>query len=186
MHIPGDPDPSWGLTIGLAFVVLGAGASWASIHLRSKAYATVRQVVGLASSGLAEKSLHTMRELRDTIDQIVPLDEVNIEPESLIVDPKLISVPANRLVSILNKKKRLKRRFEVLLWICSALFVPATIFLVSSIAGTILYFITFNVGWPWIIAAALAAVCAAAVMIMSSFYAYLYFRIQAALEAGQA
>jgi hypothetical protein len=147
--LPDQPDPAWGIGLGVAVFLIAAGAVWGSVHLREKAHDTWARKVELAFAGLQERATDIFEELRDAIDAVVPPVRSRFDPIMVVADPAPVGKLAKRAVKVLKERMRIRRQFKTFLVICSAAKWLSFVFAGAVFVSTALYFFRYEDTFLW-------------------------------------
>lgn len=143
------PDPAWGLGLGLTVFLIAAGAVWASIHLRERAYDNWSTKVDLSYAGLQDLAEAVFGELRAAINALLPQPGAEFDPTRLVADPTPVGKLAKRAVKALKSRNRVRRQFSNLLIICSIAKWYSIAFAAAVLVSTLLYFLQFENSDLW-------------------------------------
>lgn len=178
------PSPEWGFGIGGAAVVLAAGATWAAIHLRINVYERLIRLIRKTRVALDAEIIAEARGLRRLLNEYFS-DSPNIDPAVEILEPSRIVKPALVMARDYKMRERINHDFKLILRLATALAILAPLFLLTSLAATFFYFVSFAATTLWATLATVAAGEAVASAVAVAWYAVLRNRTQAAVEAGR-
>lgn len=147
--LPAQPDPVWGIGLGVTVFLIASGAVWGSVHLREKAHDAWALKVEVAFAGLQERATEVFEELRNAIDDVVPPARARFNPTTVIADPAPVGRLAKRAVKVLKERMRIRRQFRTLLLICSAAKWLSFVFAAAVFTATTLYFFNYKDAVLW-------------------------------------
>lgn len=147
--VPAQPDPVWGIGLGVTVFLIATGAVWGSVHLREKAHDSWARKVELAFAGLQERATDIFEELREAIDAVVPPKSARFNPTTVVADPAPVGRLAKRAVKVLKERMRIRRQFKTFLVICSVAKWLSFLFASAVFVSTALYFFQYENTLLW-------------------------------------
>lgn len=171
--------------VGIVLFIACGGAFWALIHLRGNTVTRLWSEIDFAFEALTEKAFASLEALRSHIEELIPDSGVDFDPLDVIVDPSSVEKPAKASIKLLKERHKIRRRYALLLKVCSFLKYGVLACTVFIGLATACYAFLFGETWLWQSLSWSAAALTVSCLLFLAAYTTLVAQIDGVIEKSK-